>query len=646
MTFSQNSQFKNVMQKSSLTIALMASAMTASLALPQTAFAQDHQITMQQADIRAFIDDVSMVTGKTFLIDPRVQGKVTISSDERLSKGEVFEVFKDVMRVHGYTLTRTATGEYRVTLLQGSAQDAPFTTTNGVNGRMATTVLKLSYEDAAAVAKLVKPVLHSQGIVSAASGGKVLVVTDFPENIRKAREIVAAMDTNGRVIETVRLTNLTALDAEDALKALSGARPTFKAVAMPGSNNLLLEGEPAEIARLKSVLSQMDAGGAAPRGAVSVIPLRFADGGELIEMLNGLLPAYVREGQAPPTVAYDAGSNALIISATGETQQSLETIIRRLDVRRPQVLVEAIIVEISDDAAQELGVQFALGGVNGNSVPFIGTNFSRSAPNILALAGAIADDNVGLGENSSLETAAVNSLLGLDGGTAGFGGGSNDTLFSVILNAVESDDNSNILSTPFVTTLDNVPATFLVGQEIPITTGESIGGSNVNPFRTFERIPVGIQLDVLPQISEGDVIRLEITQEVSSIAGALSSVSSDFVTNKRSIATTVLADDGEIIVLGGLIQDDEETNISQVPLLGDAPVIGNLFRSKGKSRTRTNLMVFLRPTILRNGRDARTLTEERLRQIRRADILQSGRETSKLDEVFDNSTYTVLDGNQ
>ncbi len=631
--------------KTHFAAALLASAsLLGAMTFPAAAQAQSHQITMQQADIRAFIDDVSMVTGKTFLVDPRVQGKVTISSDESLSKGEVFEVFKDVMRVHGYTLTRTATGEYRVTLLQGAAQDAPFTSSNGINGRMATTVLKLNYEDAAAVAKLIKPVLHSQGIVSAQSGGKIVVITDFPENLRKAREIVAAMDTNGRVIETVQLQNLTALDAEDALKALSGARPTFKAVAMPGSNSLILEGEAGELARLKAVLQQMDSGGGAARGAVSVLPLRFADGGELIEMLNGLLPAYVRDGQPAPTVAYDIGSNSLVISAAGETQQALETIIRRLDVRRPQVLVEAIIVEISDDAAQELGVQFALGGINGNSVPFIGTNFSRSAPNILALTGALADSSLGINTSGGLETAAVNSLIGLDGGVAGGGGISNDTLFAAILTAIETDDNSNILSTPFVTTLDNVPATFLVGQEIPITTGESIGGANVNPFRTFERIPVGIQLDVLPQISEGDVIRLEIKQEVSSIAGALSSVSSDFVTNKRSIGTTVLADDGEIIVLGGLIQDNEEVNQSKVPILGDVPVVGGLFRSKGKSRVRTNLMVFLRPTILRNGRDARTLTDRKLEQIRRADIVQSGRNSSKLDPVLDGTAYSVLSG--
>ncbi|WP_371395732.1 secretin N-terminal domain-containing protein [Fretibacter rubidus] len=629
--------------KSVLKAALMAGVMCLGGLTPAAA-QSGHVITMQDADIRAFIDDVSMVTGKTFLVDPRVQGKVTISSDETLSSKEVFEVFKDVMRVHGYTATRTATGEYRITLLQGAAQDAPFVTGSGFNGQFATTVIRLENTDAAEAAKLLKPVLHSQGVLTANPGGRVVVITDFPENLRKAREIVNAMDSDGMVMETMRLNNITAIDAEEVITALAGVRPTYRAIAMPGSNSIILEGSAADIARLRPILSQMDAGGSAPRGAVSVVPLRFADGSSLIEILGTLLPAYQRDGQPQPTVAYEAGSNSLIISANGETQQALETVIRRLDVRRPQVLVEALIVEISDTAAKELGVQFALGGINGSAVPFIGSNFSRQAPNILALTGALAGNDLGLTEStrSALETSAINSLIGLDGGIAGGAGRSGDTLFSAIINALETDEESNILSTPFVTTLDNVPATFLVGQEIPITTGETLGDSNTNPFRTFDRKEVGIQLDVLPQISEGDVIRLEIEQEVSSIAGALTSVASDFVTNTRKISTTVLANDGEIIVLGGLIQDDEEVSLSKVPILGDAPGIGKLFQSKGKSRVRTNLMVFLRPTIIRNSRDAQPLTERRLNQIRREDMMQSGRTTSKLDQVLDSGGQPVL----
>ena len=598
--------------------------------------AGDHLITMQQADIRAFINDVSIVTGKTFIVDPRVQGKVTISSEQSLSKGEVFEVFKDVMRVHGYTLVRTATGEYRVTLIQGAAQDAPFTEGNGVNGRFATTVVKLSNTDAAEAARLIKPVMHSQGQLTANPGGNVLVITDFPENLRKAREIIKALDVNDSVIETVRLNNLSAIDAEEALNSLAGAKPAFRVVAIPGANSVLIEGPYAEVQKLKPIISSMDVGSAAPRGAVSVVPLRFADGESIIELLNTLLPAYQVEGQPAPTVAYEPGSNTLVISATGETQTALEQIIRRLDVRRPQVLVEAIIVEISDTTAKELGVEFAIAGLNGNSVPLLSSNFSRAAPNILGVAALAAGGQDGF--TTEEQANLVSSLVGLDGGIAGIGGVSNDTLYSVVVNALETDEDSNILSTPFVTTLDNVPATFLVGQEIPITTGESLGlgTTNVNPFRTFERQEVGIKLEVLPQISEGDVIRLEIKQEVSSIAGAITSLASDFVTNKREIETTVLANDGEIIVLGGLLQDDEQIDLAKVPILGDIPVIGKAFQSKGKSRAKTNLMVFLRPKIIRNASDARPLTQEFLNRARIEEIRQSGRTTSKIDEYVPN----------
>lgn len=620
---------------SSFTKTLLAASCLAVAPLSVTAFAQDvHQITMQEADIRAFIDDVSMVTGKTFIVDPRVQGRVTISSEEKISKGDVFEVFKDVMRVHGYTVVRTATGEYRITLLQGAAQDAPFVSGNGVNGRFATTVIKLENSDAAEAARLIKPVMHSQGQVTANPGGNVLVITDFPENLRKAREIVGALDVNSNVTETIQLSQLTAIDAEEALKKLAGTKPRVKIVAIPSSNSLIIEGPREDVERLKPVISSMDVGSIAPRGAVSVVPLRFADGTTLVELLTTLLPSYTIEGKPMPTVAYESFSNTLVISADGETQASLESIVRRLDVRRPQVLVEAIIVEISDTAAKELGVQFAVSGINGSSIPLVSTNFS-GAPNLLSLAGALASEELGLGtQTDEARQLALASLTSLTGGTVGIGGIEGDTVFSAIVNALERDEDSNILSTPFVTTLDNVPATFLVGQEIPITTGETLGGNNLNPFRTFERKEVGIKLNVLPQISEGDVVRLEIAQEVSSIAGAITSLSQDFVTNKREIETTVLANDGEIIVLGGLVQDDEQVTVEKVPILGDAPLIGNLFRNKDTSRVKTNLMVFLRPTIIRNGADARPLTQERLRQIRRQEMLQSGREYSKIDEVI------------
>ncbi|MGB3457545.1 MAG: type II secretion system secretin GspD [Litorimonas sp.] len=599
------------------------------LYLPVAAQAQtaDHIISLERADIRDFIDDVAVVTGRTFLVDPRVEGQVTISSEQALSDAEVFSVFKEVLRVHGYTLVRTPGGEYRITLLQGSAQDAPLTTGSGISGQMATAIITLREADAAEAARLIKPVMHSQGQVTANPNGRVLVVTDFPENLRKAREIAAAMESDGMSREIVSLRQLSAIDAQEALAALAGPTPAYRIAALPATNSLIIEAEAGEIVRLRQLLASMDTAGATPRGALTVVPLRYADGEELLTMLSGLLPSYTRDGQVQPSVVHDVGSNTLVISAEGEVQQELAGLIRRLDVRRPQVLVEALIVEVSETAARELGVQFALGDASGSTVPLVSTNYSRSAPNLLALAGVLT----GTTTDATTQAAAIDSLTGLGGGTIGIGGQSGDVLFGAVLNAVETDDDSNVLSTPFVTTLDNQTATFLVGQEIPVTTGESLGTANLNPFRTFERQEVGTQLDVTPQISDGDVIRLEISQEVSSIAGVLTSTAGDFVTNKRQIETTVLANDGEVIVLGGLLQDDEQIDIEKVPVLGDLPVVGAAFRSRGRTRAKTNLMVFLRPTIIRNAEDARPLTQSRLQRMRMEDMLQSGRDVSKID---------------
>lgn len=618
-----------------LTSAAFGLALAGGMVTAPAQAADGHIINMQDVDIKAFIENVGIVTGRTVVIDPRVNGKVNIVSEKSLNVEEVWSVFKEVLRVHGYTVIRSANGDYRVTLLQGAAQDAPLTTSDGVNGQFNTAILSVSDGQGAEAARLIKPVMHSQGQVSANPDGNILVVTDFPENLRKARAIVTAMGNGGRVRETFQLTQLSAVDAQEVLRELGGAKAPFKVVALNATNSLIIEGPQAEIDALRPLIRSMDVGSTAPRGSVSIVPLRFADGEGLLALLTGLLPSYTIDGQAAPTVAYEPGSNTLVISAPSEVQADLEQIIRRLDQRRPQVLVEAIIVEVSDNAAKELGVQFALGGVNGSTVPLLSSNFSRQAPNLLAIAGAIGGDRVGIddGTRSALQTAAVNSVTGLDGGAFGVGGVDNDTLFAVIVNALETDEDSNVLSTPFVTTLDNVPATFLVGQEIPITVGEGLGANNINPFRTFERQEVGIQLDVLPQISEGDVIRLEIEQIVSSIAGVLTSTAGDFVLNKREITTTVLANDGEIIVLGGLVQDDEQITVSKVPILGDIPVAGKLFQSKGRTRNKTNLMVFLRPTIIRTADDARPLTQQRLDQIRATEMGVTGREFSVLDQI-------------
>lgn len=626
------------------------------LAIVMPAYAQKgsqgHVVNLKDADIRAFIEDMSMLTGKTFIVDPRVTGTVTVTSQSELSKNEVFAVFMDVLRVRGFTAVPTPSGAYRVTLIQGAAQDAPIKGGRTTVGAFVTEILKLNHGDASNAAKLIKPIMHSQGRLTSTPGGRVLVITDYPENIRKAKKIIEAMDVDQAAIEIIALRNINALDAKDAVRELMGTGnpqirnnvvvgETVKAVAIEATNTLVLRGNPVAVAQLKAMVLRMDQASVLQRGKVSVISLRYANGADIVAVLDKILPTFVdkvKKGQTS-SVAYDPGSNALIISGTPKVQEALESVIRRLDVRRPQVLVEAIIVEISDTAAEDLGIQFLLAGSENSALPFISTNYSRSAPNLLAVAGALVGDSIDAVTSGDLQDAAVASLLGLTGGTIGFGGSGDSGLFGAILNAVKNDTDSNVLSTPFVTTLDNVPATFLVGQEVPFTSGETLGNNNDNPFRTINREEIGIKLEVLPQINQGDVVRLEIKQEVSSISVDASTIASDLVTNKREISTTVLANDGEIIVLGGLMQDDEQLFRSKVPIFGDIPVIGNLFKSHNNSRKRTNLMVFIRATIIRSGDDAAPLTQQKLEIIRREERRRIGDEPSRIDRALRDMGY-------
>ncbi len=309
-----------------------------------------------------------------------------------------------------------------------------------------------------------------------------------------------------------------------------------------------------------------------------------------------------------------------------------------------QVLVEAIVVEVSENASKELGLQYILAGGDSSNIPFTVANYSNAAPNILAATGAIVVDDSGDGSSGSsasdiLKAAAVDSFLGLDGFAIGAAGRTSDNgVFGVILNALATDTDSNILSTPSVMALDNEAATFLAGQEIPITTGEALGSANSNPFRTIERKNVGIQLEIKPQINDNNEIRLNIRQEVSSISGPVSAASTDLVTNKREIQTTVRVNDGEIIVLGGLIQQNERISVDKVPLLGDIPILGRAFRSEGKTRENTNLMIFLRPTIVRDQNDVQQVTNKKFDYMRERQVI-SGSNLS-MDELMKNVIET------
>ncbi len=612
---------------------------TAEMNSPQAA---RHVLSLNDVEITALIDDVSIITGNTFILHPDVRRtKVTVMSQAPMTTNEVFQVFLSTLRVHGFAAIPAGRGVYRIVPEQAAIGEAGVVNT-GPNAFI-TEVFKLDNFSAIEAAQMVKPLVDAQGQVVANARSNTLVLVDYASNMPRLREIVAGLDSDDRTkVETLELRNVPAREVQSILSDLLQDREDspgnrFEISASSSSNSIVVKGDEATVQRALRVARELDKTDTV-RDTLRVIELKNSDAIDIVPILERLAEtmadqASPGESQIPgATIAHHEPTNSLVISASPDTILAMERVVEALDKRRAQVLVEAIIVEMSDRTARELGVQFLLSGTGESTVPFLSTNFSRSAPNLLSLAGAVVDPDV-FGGTNPFTDSAVTSLLGLDGASVGVGGRDGDTLFGAILTAIEKDTQSKVLSKPFNMTLDNGTSELLVGQQIPVTTGETLSSDNSNPFRTVTRQDVGIILRVTPRISADDTIRMDIFQEVSSISTDLSSGTDDFVTNQRQITTNVLADDGEIIVIGGLIEQADETVNSKVPIAGDIPVVGNLFKSEGTSYNRTNLMVFIRPTIVRNRQDARDVTSRNYRYIRAEQMLRDGEDEglSELD---------------
>ncbi|MBI1407008.1 MAG: type II secretion system protein GspD [Caulobacter sp.] len=646
------------MRKTLRTLALaavIASGLSSGATAP--ALAQTQVLNVQDADIRAFIQDVARSTGMTFIVDPRVKGTVTVASDGPLNKSELFEVFLATLRANNYVAIPTGPSTYRIEPAENAARQ-PTSARNG----FVTEVFRLRTVDAASAAEMLKPLVGPQGVVTANPRGNTVVVADYADNVRRIRGLIGQIDQDRASVQTVTLqyssareiaavlSDLTALPGADG----KGARGAVSIVPVDSSNSIMLRGDPDAIQRLVPIIADLDRR-AQSKADVQVIFLRHANAEEMLPVLQQLVgqtpsrptsgaggqtaeaePAQAGAAGQKATIARYPGANALIINAPPETQRMLAEVIRQLDVRREQVLVEAIVVEVSDDTAQRLGVQTILGSGKG-TVPFAATNYSNTGPNILALTGAIVGQN-NLPEDSallaSLRDSAISSLLGSNGALGAVTGTlSGDTLFGFIINAVREDGSSKLLSTPSILTLDNREASILVGQEVPITTGEVLGNANSNPFRTIQRQDVGIRLTVTPQINAGGGITLHLRQEVSAIAGTVTTNSPELVLNKRVIETTAVVDDGAIVVLGGLLQQDEKISLERTPILSDIPGLGELFKSRAREGKRTNLMIFLRPRIIRSAEEAQAVTGPRYELLRQDPALNRKDGSNDLDAL-------------
>lgn len=601
------------------------------------------------ADLPSVIKAVGELTGKNFVIDPRVKGSVIITSAKPVERDQVYPILLSALRMQGFAAIE---GSGVVKIVPEAEAKQNFSVTRGKEvgergDRIITQVYPLQYESAAQMMPALRPLIGPNNAIAVLPGSNTLVITDYADNVRRLSAIIRAADQpTPNDTALIRLEHVSAVDVAQSLgrlmsdPAAGGGQP-----AQPGSgrlqivpdvrsNSLLVRSDnPARIETLRTLVAGLDLAGAAG-GNTHVVYLRNAEALKLAETLRGILsgetPAALERvgtaattpattspataitaagGLGGSTILADAATNSLVIHASDVVYNQLRAVIDKLDARRAQVFVEALVVEIAAEKAAEFGIQWQdLRGIDRSGTNFIGgTNLGGRGTGSNIIDASVNLGSLGQGLN-----------IGVVSGTINIPGLGVVTNLGALARALESDANANILSTPNLLTLDNEEAKIVVGQNVPFITGQYAQTgttTTATPFQTIERRDVGLTLRVRPQVSEGGSVKLQIYQEISNLSST-TTAASDLITNMRSIDSTVLVDDGRIIVLGGLIQDTTQDGVDKVPLLGDIPLIGHLFRSEKRKRVKTNLMVFLRPYVLRDAVSSDTLTGERYDFIR------------------------------
>ncbi|MCW4460102.1 type II secretion system secretin GspD [Sphingomonas sp. BT-65] len=657
----------NPIRNTALTLALV--AMTAQPILAQESEAADIVVNMRGVEIADVADQISRLTGRTLILDPAVKGTVTVTSASPLSPSGVWELFLSVLRANGFAAVRSGRA-WRIVPAGNAVRDGGVPSRGASGQELITRMIRLSNVPSAEAARVARPLVASFGSVEPLAQPNAVVVTDYADNVRRIEGILRALDGNGSglTFATIALRNGSALDVAQALQGVLGdpASGGARVAADARSNTVIVRGTPTAVADARRMIASLDApGGATPM--TRVFRLNYADAESVTEVLRGVLgqeattnnavarslsdrrggyrsPTSVLGGMVasggsnPADTAAAAASaalqaqqtqlgqqrtetpqgfstpeltvqpspdiNAVVVRGTPSAIATIEPLITDLDVRRPQVLIEAAIAEITGEEAEALAVQLGTSGAVLNQIEGAATSFSNAGPSL----GQILD---------ALDVPFA-AALG-PGLTANIAIGDS---FSILVQALGTSSKSNLLSTPQITTLDNKVGEFVVAQEVPFVTGSILpsGGGDVNPYTSIERKDVGITLKVLPRINAGDTIRLEVAQEASSIAATQLTQASDLITNRRAINTTVLVDNGQTIVLGGLTSDDYGQVKSQVPILGDIPILGELFKSRRESRNKRTLFIFLKPTILRNGEDAAAMAKAKYARLRSEEL--------------------------
>lgn len=595
---------------------------------------QEYTVNLKDTDIQEFIKFVADVTGTTMVVDPNVKGKVRVISSKPVTQAELYDLFLSILDVQGYTAVRSGQVVRIIPSKDARSSPVPLMEDQGAagNDEYVTQVIRLDNISAAKLIPVLRPLVPQQAHMAAYAPSNAIILSDIRSNIGRIVDIIERMDLSAvQTTEIIRLKYGVAEDVVSMLNTLEKSRQGEGAeadkeailVADKRTNSVVATADELTIERIRKLVSYLDTP-LEQSGNVRVIYLEYADAAEVADVLTRVMQniarleeggANKRSGNNESTIEADAGTNSLIITADTDEMAALEAVIARLDIRRAQVLIEAIIVEMEMTEGRELGLQWLFsndGGMYGSNVS---TSSAQQARN-RALADAIVPDD---GSETISTRRVAGALSQIPGTTVGWGIVDQDLTMTIILNALETQGNANILSTPSLLTLDNEEAFITVGQQVPFVTGSytntGVGNGAQNPFQTIERQSVGVTLRVTPQVNEGDSVVLDIVQEVSSISAQILAAS-DVITNERRIETKVMANDSDIVVLGGLVKDDIQDSTQGVPILSDIPLFGRLFRNDVVTVTKSNLLVFIRPTIIRDDEDLVGATAEKYRFIR------------------------------
>ena len=619
------------------------------LTTPTWSEAQTWKINLKNADFREFITQVSTITGTTFVVDPRVKGNVTVVSDRKLDTEAVYALFLSVLRVHGFGASRTGDVVRIVQSATVKQSGAPVNDDGGsLSEQVVTRVISARNVAAADLVKILRPLIPQYGHIAAVPQANVVIISDHADNIGRLLTIIRQVDVADE--DEVVVVTLEQAWVGSVVEILEQVAPAQigKSAAGPQrglvigndrNNTLVLRGKSAAIAEVRSLIEQLDQP-ATSSGSTRVFQLNHADATRTAEILNGILIEPRGRGDNTKSenisIQADISLNAIVVRADPGTMSEIQEILRQLDIRRAQVLIEAAIVEVSVDETRAIGIEAGVADAGGASVPFASTTLNGIISNLLSsISATVVDGKIDPVQGIASVGSPTLAVARLDPDGVSFG---------AILNAIAINTSADLLSTPSILTLDNEQASILAGQTVPFRTGSFTSTNNgaSNPFTTIQRQDIGIELTVTPHIHDDSSIRLEVSQTVENVINTGLEIGeagfSDVVTNKRSIETTILADDRQTIVLGGLIQDDVRATRKKVPLLGSIPFLGRLFQNRSTTRTKVHLLVFLRPTIQRTREEVAETTERKYNGIWQVQIESRESESEsepQLEQIYE-----------